>query len=110
MRGEPEAATYEEEGYPRPSWRSRRFWVAGIEIYCAVGIGYLILFGQDTRLHETIATGLLALAGTTIGSFIFGAAWEDRGAYTALGRPSSRRPRPSFDGIDAPQPPKDYGQ
>jgi hypothetical protein len=35
--------------------------------------------GNDTELHNSIANGLILLAGSIIGSYIFGATWDDLG-------------------------------
>ena len=59
-------------------WKIRRRIVNLTLAFCAVGIAYLIFYGNDTRLHETIANGLMVLAGSTIGSYIFGSTWDDK--------------------------------
>ena len=61
----------------KPSWRIRRRIVNLTLLFCASGVTYLMFYGDDTRLHESIAIGLLGLAGATIGSYIFGATWGD---------------------------------
>jgi len=62
----------------RPSWKHRRRVVFGALIFCAGAIGYLIGAGDDTVLHRAIAEGLAMLAAGIIGSYVFGAAWDDR--------------------------------
>lgn len=71
------------ERIPRPSWRIRRTIIVASLIFCAFWLGYLILHGTDTRLEETIAQGLLLLAGSVIGSYVFGAVWDDRNVIQA---------------------------
>jgi hypothetical protein len=62
----------------KPSWRIRRRIIIGTLLFCAGEIIYLTLLGKDTSLEETIANGVLILAGSTIGSYVFGAVWDDR--------------------------------
>lgn len=64
--------------FPRPSWRIRRTIIVATLIFCAVEIAYLTICGKDTRLSETIANGLVILAGSVIGDYVFGAVWDDR--------------------------------
>lgn len=59
------------------SWKIRRRVIVATLVFCASGVAYLIAAGEDTRLHETIASGLILLAGSTVGSYVFGAAWDD---------------------------------
>ncbi len=61
----------------RPTWRIRRRIIHVTLLLCALEIGYLTVWGRDTRLAETLATGAFLLAGAVIGSYVFGAAWED---------------------------------
>ncbi len=70
-------------------WKYRRGIVFFTLLVCFSGIGYLTLWGTDTRLNETLAMGYFALAGATIGSYCFAATWDDT---VLAGRPS-RRPR-----------------
>ncbi|WP_322893457.1 MULTISPECIES: hypothetical protein [unclassified Yoonia] len=62
------------------SWRIRRRVIIATLVYSALGVGYLIIFGEDLRLHEAIANGLILLAGSVVGSYVFGAAWDDMNA------------------------------
>lgn len=48
-----------------PSWKYRRLVVFGTIGFCFVGVGRLI-DATDTELNQTIASGLLYLAGVTI--------------------------------------------
>lgn len=54
---------------------------------CAGEIIWLTGWGADTRLNETIAQGVLLLAGSVIGAYVFGAAWEDIRGRDAAYRP-----------------------
>ena len=58
-------------------WRLRRLIIFATLGVCFAGIAYLTLKGADTRLNETLALGYFALAGSTIGSYVFGAVWHD---------------------------------
>lgn len=75
----------------RPSWRVRRAIIVGTLIFCALEILYLTIWGQDTDLAETIANGLILLAGSVIAAYVFGATWDDKN-FMALSR-GGRRPR-----------------
>ena len=59
------------------SWRVRRRIIHITLVLCALQIGYLTIWGKDTRLAETLALGAYTLAGAVIGSYVFGAVWED---------------------------------
>lgn len=61
----------------RPSWRIRRRVVALTLLFCAGEIVYLTGWAGDTDLAKTIASGILILAGSVIGSYVFGATWDD---------------------------------
>lgn len=63
----------------RPSWKIRRRVIAASLAYCAGMVGYLAIFAETTTLREQVATGLILLAGSIIGSYVFGAVWDDRG-------------------------------
>lgn len=67
----------------KPSWRIRRRIIVGTLLYCAAMILYLAVWGKSTSLEEAIATGLILLAGSVIGSYVFGAVWDDRNVMKA---------------------------
>lgn len=78
----------------KPSWRIRRRIIVGTLLYCAAMVLYLAVWGDSTSLAEAIATGLILLAGSVIGSYVFGAVWDDRNVMEA--RKSEHTPPDGF--------------
>lgn len=70
----------------RPSWKIRRRLVIMTLIFCAGCIVYLLGWGQDTKVNETIALGVIGAAISTLGSYVFGAVWDDRNVMSTLGK------------------------
>lgn len=60
------------------SWLYRRTVVFATLAFCAWSVGYLTIWGKDTALERDIVSALSLLAGMVIGSYIGGAAWDDR--------------------------------
>lgn len=60
------------------AWTHRRRIIYGTLIFCAFCISYLMFRGSDTRLNETIVNSAFLLAGGVIGSYVFGAVWDDK--------------------------------
>lgn len=71
-------------GTYRPIWKNRRRVIFGTLTFCAFGITYLGAWGEDTRVNETIAIGLLLLAAAVIGSYVFGAVWDDKNVLNSI--------------------------
>ena len=67
----------------KPSWKIRRRIVILTLLFCAGVIAYLTGWAESTELAETIANGVLILAGSVIGSYVFGAVWDDRNVMQA---------------------------
>lgn len=76
----------------KPSWRVRRRIIITTLLFCAGETIYLTGWGADTSLHATIANGVLILAGSVIGAYVFGAAWDDRNMMSMRRRPPRRDP------------------
>lgn len=77
----------------RPSWRIRRRVVIATIGFCMGCIVYLMVKGEaDSRLHETIAMGIIGLFVSTIGSYVFGATWDDKNVMTVMGKDAYREP------------------
>lgn len=60
------------------SWKLRRRAVFGTLAFCGAGIVYLLLRGEDTRLNETIANGLMLVGGSVVLGYCGFAAMDDR--------------------------------
>jgi len=75
----------------KPSWDKRRWWIALIIVFCMVEIAILtigIFWNLDpamTGLATTLVLGAFGLLGSTIGSYIFGATWDDKNVLNSLG-------------------------
>ena len=67
----------------KPSWKVRRRIVVATLLFCAGEILYLTGWAESTDLAQTIANGVLILAGSVIGSYVFGAVWDDRNVLRA---------------------------
>lgn len=66
------------------TWTIRRRIIYITLLFCAFCILYLMLNGTDeSRLHETIVYSSFALAGAVIGSYVFGAVWDDSNIVNA---------------------------
>lgn len=57
-------------------------------LYCGGAVGYIIHNGEDSGLYSDIASGLILLAASVIGSYVFGAVWDDT---RKIGNSSSER-------------------
>jgi len=58
-------------------WPIRRRVMFLSLLFCAGNVQYLLIFGEDTSLNKEIATTLLWAAAAIIGSYVFGAVWDD---------------------------------
>ena len=62
---------------PEDNWRIRRTVVFATLFFCAFNITWIMLDGTDTALNQQLGLGLIAAATATIGSYVFGACWDD---------------------------------
>lgn len=68
---------------PPGSWRYRRRIIHCTLVYCAVVVPGLALRFPESPLVSQLVLALVALAGGTIGTYVFGAAWDDKNARSA---------------------------
>lgn len=62
-------------------WGQRRRLVYVILLFCALEVSYLTVWGAaDSVLQQQIVLALIALAGATSSSWIFGVVWDDLNA------------------------------
>lgn len=65
------------------TWKQRRRVIFTTLAGCALGVAFVLLFPGDAiaaPVRGQVALGLLGLAGMTIGSYVFGATWDDKNA------------------------------
>lgn len=58
------------------SWTIRRRIIVITLFWCGVMVTYLSIWGRDIQLSETSVNGLLLLMASVIGSYVFGATWD----------------------------------
>ena len=62
-----------------PTWKNRRRVIFGSLIFCMLTVCYVLWQGDDTKIGETAITMSFILAGSVIGGYVFGAAYENIG-------------------------------
>lgn len=62
----------------KPSWRIRRAIIFSTLGICAASWGYAQVF-QDVEMVKAVLPSVVLLASAVIGSYVFGAVWDDRG-------------------------------
>lgn len=81
--------------YGDPHWAIRRRLIILTLIGTSIQIAYITVFGADTRLNETLALGAYGVFSTTLGCYVFGAVWDDKGRFRAPRDPvNADRPHP----------------
>ena len=71
-------------GTYRPIWKNRRRTIFGTLLFCAGQVTYLSVWGADTAVNEATVAGLIMLAAGVIGSYVFGAVWDDRNVMESM--------------------------
>lgn len=69
----------------RPPWKQRRRIVQSTLLFCAGMVAWLIWKGEDTNLASAVANACFFLAGSVIGAYVFGAAWDDKNVMQTMG-------------------------
>lgn len=69
-------------GVPRPSWKYRRLTIFGTLLFDAAVIT-VIVYGwlagvADANVVTVIAASVIGRSTAVIGSYVFGAAWDDK--------------------------------
>lgn len=81
----------------RPPWKMRRRVIVGCLLFCAAVVFWLAIFGPDTELNRSIANALVLLAGSVIGSYVFGATWDDANVMKSAGIEAYQDDAPAGD-------------
>jgi len=60
-----------------PTWKNRRRVIFGSLFFCALTVICVLIRGNDTKIAETAITMSFFMAMSVIGSYVFGAVWQD---------------------------------
>jgi hypothetical protein len=60
------------------NWPKRRRWMQVILAWALANAQYIIIWGRDSGLHENALIALLTLIASILGTYVFGATWDDR--------------------------------
>lgn len=96
----------------RSSWTIRRRIIIAVLLWCGGMVTYLSVFGRPISLSETTVNGCLLLMASVIGSYVFGAVWDDKGQVTMPGttevyQKTVTQPADAPTGPAMPEPPGD---
>lgn len=67
------------------SWKQRRRVIFLSLIFIGADLGYLSVLATDTVIHQQIAIALIPAGVAIIGSYVFGAVWDDHSIRKAMG-------------------------
>ena len=81
----------EEIEFSEDRWKKRRTVIYITLTFCAISIVYLMAFGKDNELHNTIANGLIFLASSVIITYVGGSAYEDTRMQLGTRRPRQKK-------------------
>lgn len=75
-----------QSGTYRPTWKNRRRTIFGTLAYCAITSLYLInpWAGPDVEVAKMALMMNAILAASVIGSYVFGATWDDKNVLASL--------------------------
>ncbi len=59
-------------------WEKRRKLIFLALLSSGFVLIYLTVYGEDTPLNHTFANGFAVMAASTVASYVFGAAWDNR--------------------------------
>lgn len=59
-------------------WRIRRRIVILLLLWCVLMVTYIAIRGPADSLREAIATALILLIGSLVGSYVFGVIWDNK--------------------------------
>lgn len=77
------------------SWRVRRRFMLAIIAFCMWAVAYVLVEKVDTRAAETaVMSAFLCMIGT-MGSYVFGATWQDINTQAVSARSEAERRRPA---------------
>lgn len=95
----------------KPSWTVRRRIIIATLLFCGFVVGYITIWGDARPVLDTVVIGAFGLALSVIGSYIFGAVWDDRNvmkefgpaAYVRTPEPEAGQPTipPQIDGPES---------
>lgn len=64
---------------PKHSWRLRRRFMFAVAAFCMASISVALVFRADAPVSPSVVSfGFGTLTGI-VGSYVFGAVWDDRG-------------------------------
>lgn len=63
----------------QPSWRQRRRMLFLVTAFCMFTIAYILWKDLQSAVAEVAVTMSFLIMGTNVGSYVFGAAWQDIG-------------------------------
>ena len=72
-------------------WRMRRRFMAVTTGFCMAVVAYVLHYDMQSSVAETAVTFAFITITSTVGSYVFGATWDDHNARTAGTNLSARK-------------------
>jgi hypothetical protein len=73
----------DDKPVPPGTWTRRRRRIDWTLAYCAVAVVWLVERHGESAMAVQVVMALIGLAGAVLGSYVFGATWDDKNARSA---------------------------
>lgn len=73
-----------QQVYSNDNWKKRRKVLFASLAFIAVDVEYLLIFGKDDGLRQNLAMALVGAGVAIIGSYVFGAVWDDNNKRSTM--------------------------
>jgi hypothetical protein len=90
----------------KPSWKIRRRVVLSTLVFCAACVIFVMGWGDARSVQEVVVMCAFGLAFATIGSYVFGAAWDDKN-YMSLVQSKKQPDKPQYEDDGFPPDPNE---
>ena len=59
------------------NWPKRRRYMTVVLLWAMFNVDYILIFSQDNVLNQNALFAFITLIGSIIGTYVFGAVWDD---------------------------------
>lgn len=83
------------------SWIRRRRFLYAVNLFCALSIGWILWHDMSSAVAEAAITMAFITIMTSVGSYVFGATWDDKNRATLSNFQTAQHQKPTVENQNA---------